>query len=389
MNFGLLCDDPDAAELLAAIRRHPAHHLTRAVLVSPAADALLHGQPGMQILPDWENLLVERHVDAVIVGGQSPQVWDGARRLASEAIPLLVVPSLSNGAAVLYELSLIRDDRQGVIVPTWLSPYDLELRRLHYLVRSDERPAISYLQFERELGLGPGAEVPQLALDEELLHAAALLRFVFGPADHVTALRTGGTPTGALIQSVVLGGPAIPETTWVVKSAERDLTRLTLHTDACPRVFERPAGSPHWIAVGPSGPADEEPAGAADRLIAAFADICERAAHEVSGPPTESADWKDVIHAAEIVDAAQRSLARRRTIELHHETLSERAIFKTQMAAMGCTVLMITLVLMLGYLAVASAFPLETQVLNILRLVVFAPIFVFLLLQFLLPLTRG
>ena len=103
---------------------------------------------------------------------------------------------------------------------------------------------------------------------------------------------------------------------------------------------------------------------------------------------TGESHWTNVLHAAEVVDAAQRSLERRRTIDLHHETLSERAIFKTQMAAMGCGVLMLTLLLMLCYLAVAGMVPWDDRVLKLFRLLVFAPLFVFLLLQLLLPLTR-
>ena len=83
----------------------------------------------------------------------------------------------------------------------------------------------------------------------------------------------------------------------------------------------------------------------------------------------------------------QHSLERRRTVDLHHEPVSERTIFKTQMTALGCAVLFGTLVLMLGYLAIASVIPLNGTLLIVLRMLVFAPLVLFLLAQLLLPLS--
>ncbi len=54
-------------------------------------------------------------------------------------------------------------------------------------------------------------------------------------------------------------------------------------------------------------------------------------------------DWADLTRDFEVLDAVRRSLARRRTIDLHFETTSERSLFKTQMTAIGCGVLLLTL----------------------------------------------
>ena len=50
---------------------------------------------------------------------------------------------------------------------------------------------------------------------------------------------------------------------------------------------------------------------------------------------------------------------------------------------------MLTLLLMLGFLAVASVVPLDAKVLQTGRLLIFTPLFLFLLLQLLFPLTRA
>ncbi len=57
-----------------------------------------------------------------------------------------------------------------------------------------------------------------------------------------------------------------------------------------------------------------------------------------------AADWNDLIRAFEIVDAARASARRRRAIDLHLETTSERNIFKSHMTAVGCLLLTFTLV---------------------------------------------
>lgn len=381
MNFGLLCDDPAAGWLMSVLRNHPAHALTRAVLVSPGADELLHGFTGVTCSDRWEDLLATAEVDAVIVGGTAPEIWDGARQLASAGTPLLVFPRTTCGPAILYELSLIRDDQQGVLFPCWPHRHDPDIVRLKHGLQAEDRPAITYLHWDRVVGLGPGREIPKAVIEDELLPAADLLHFLFGTTDQVTALRTGGTATGALLQSVNLSGRAFPECTWAIQSAEAGSSRLTLQTDRGPWFLDWDASQSRWRltdnAASPPKPA--EGVGGTD-LLSEFAAAVARG----SG----ASNWTSVLHAAEVVDAAQRSLERRRTIDLHHETLSERAIFKTQMAAMGCGVLLLTLLLMLGYLAVAGMAPLDDRLLRLFRLLVFAPLFVFLLLQLLLPLTR-
>jgi myo-inositol 2-dehydrogenase/D-chiro-inositol 1-dehydrogenase len=94
------------------------------------------------------------------------------------------------------------------------------------------------------------------------------------------------------------------------------------------------------------------------------------------------------VKCFETIDATHRSVRRRRTIELHFEPMSERAIFKTQMTAIGCALLVATFLLTLVYLGIASLIPLPGYALIGLRALVFGPLVLFLLAQILLPLTR-
>ena len=366
MNFGLLCDDPAAAPLLEAIQRSAALAVTRAVLISPETDILLHGLTGVRCTDRWEDLLAAEDLQAVIIGGSTPAVWDGAKQLASAGVPLLVLPTIAGGAASLYELSLIRDDTRGLIVPAWSWRFDPDIQELKSAWQTGAGPKVAYARWDVIVPGETGAEVPRAVIEDRLFHDADLWRFLCGAPDQVTALRTGGTATGAVIQSVVLAGRSQPELTWSIQAGPSASSRLTLHTDQGPRSTSLN---------------DVPQAASVAELLQSFVTAMDR-----RSPPV--LDWNAVLQAAEVVDAAQRSVERRRTIELHHETLSERAIFKTQMAAMGCGVLLLTLLLMLGYLALGSLIPLEDGWFRLLRLAVFAPLFLFLLMQFLLPLTR-
>ena len=70
--------------------------------------------------------------------------------------------------------------------------------------------------------------------------------------------------------------------------------------------------------------------------------------------PNVRPDWTDLTRDFEVLDAVRRSLARRRTIDLHFETTSERSLFKTQMTAIGCGVLLLTLFAFVGVLFLGS-----------------------------------
>ncbi len=70
--------------------------------------------------------------------------------------------------------------------------------------------------------------------------------------------------------------------------------------------------------------------------------------------PDERPDWTDLTRDFEVLDAVRRFLARRRTIDLHFETTSERSLFKTQMTAIGCGVLMLTLFAVVALLFLGS-----------------------------------
>jgi hypothetical protein len=208
-----------------------------------------------------------------------------------------------------------------------------------------------------------------------------------GNYDQVTALRTGAGTDGVITQSVTLAGRQLSEATWNASVGAANSCRLTIHAENGRVQAEREPGTDHWVLVGLDGARTVGNSRAAiQRFLDQFAQSLPTVVSKSrSNVPVE---WPDLVKAFETVDATHRSVTRRRTIELHFEPMSERAIFKTQMTAIGCGVLIGTFLLALAYLAIAATVPLPDNVLLILRSLVFAPLGIFLLLQILYPLTR-
>ena len=90
----------------------------------------------------------------------------------------------------------------------------------------------------------------------------------------------------------------------------------------------------------------------------------------------------------ELTAGLDKSLRRRRTIDVYFDGISERSAFKTQMTAIGCGVLTYVILGMVGFLIMAQLTSLPPLVLQIARIVWIAPVVLFLLAQFLLPLAR-
>ncbi|MCP4512313.1 MAG: hypothetical protein GY826_38590, partial [Fuerstiella sp.] len=90
----------------------------------------------------------------------------------------------------------------------------------------------------------------------------------------------------------------------------------------------------------------------------------------------------------EMTAGLKKSLRRRRTVDVYFDGISERSAFKTQMTAMGCGVLTYVIFGMVAFLIMAKLTDLPPLILQLARIVWVAPVVLFLLAQFLLPLAR-
>ena len=411
MRLALLCDDPAIIPCLDAITAGSAHEVVVAVNVSSLGAELLRGRSGIRIAERWEDLLVARDIDAIVVGGHDPVALEAIKQLAAAGHAIVFLPEAAQGSTFLYELSLIRDDNRVKLFPALWHRHDPALVRLHALLRDGSLGAVKFIQFDRAYCWPPGMPLKQTIVDQVLLPDLDLLRWLGGDYDQATALRTGAVNDELLMQTVTLAGRVLPEATWHMQTtAGPSVSVLTVHAERGQIVakLEASSGSTEWTLTESDGTKV-----VGNRVAAAREQLDEI---ETLLPQDDSrGEWPALVKVFETLDATHRSVKRRRTIDLHFEPMSERAAFKTQMIAMGCGVLTATLLLMLAYLAVASFVPSEKDelmqwlqssnaplgstpppsnwrhartALAYARLLVFTPLAIFLVLQLLYPLSR-
>lgn len=392
MQFALLCNDPLASPIIDALMAHAdGNRLSCSVrLPSETAHPQLARQYG-QSMEHWEDLLVAKDIDAVLVGGADPLILDGAKQLAAAGIPLLFVPQAAQGSTFVYELSLIRDDNHVALYPLLWHRFDAAVMELRSAISEGRLGRIQFLQLQRSLARpSSNSPISQVDVDAELLHDADMLRWLIGDYDQVTSLRSAATSEGVLMQSVVLAGRSLPEATWSITPIDGPPQwNLTIRGEDGVAELSRSESSRSWVCEIDGQQTQGEERSTARNLLAAFAQsVSDGSTGDKVSNRTVSSEWGELVQCFETVDATHRSVARRRTIELHFEPMSERAIFKTQMTAIGCGLLVATFLLTLCFLGIASVVPLPDMVLVGMRTLVFAPLVVFLVAQVLLPLTR-
>jgi hypothetical protein len=374
--FGVICDDPRAAPLLKALVSRTNPVALCAVRLSAAADELFHGLRGVEFVPQWEDLLPDATISDVLVGGASDEALRAARHLAQAGKTVWLLPHPGQGLLFAYEIGLQLEEGQGVVAPVFPDRALTWWQQLVALAGEGGLRGIQYIEIERFADAhGESAALSEAVVDARLLWDLDLVRRLAGRYSRVTTLRTGGDGGHIRQQTVTLTGEGVPETVWTIKPRAADSAdRLTLHTTEGTWQLEvRDGGATQWLAPPPSALLDAPLRSDADVLF-----------------PTDvtAAAWRAAIEAFELADAVQHSLERRRTIELHHEPVSERTIFKTQMTALGCGVLAATLLLTVGYVAVDSMIPLGRTARIILWTVICTPLVLYLAAQFLLPLSR-
>jgi hypothetical protein len=250
-------------------------------------------------------------------------------------------------------------------VPAFPHRFQTIYRALRQEIESGQLGAVSYVQLEHTVA--GKTVVPQEHIDELLLADADLLRWLEGEYQQVTALQAGATADGAAVATVTLAGDDLPTATWSARGGEVEGFRLTVAGSERTAVLESRAGELRLlvdgipVALRSDSAADDTGRG----IVAAIgarageyehrpqlsrdqrADACRspgQARREGDSEIGTAPRWSDLVRAFDVVDAARRSLRRRRTIVLSAEDASERSQFKTQMTAIGCGVLTWTLV---------------------------------------------
>ncbi len=356
MKFALLGEHPDARCVRLAIARHPEHAVSVVVAEMQAAEVLAIA-PGVRLVESWEDLLATDSCDAVLIAGSDESAIAGAKQLAADGRPLFLVPQAAQGSAFIYELTLIHDDNRVPLVPVVLWRSHPLVEQLQAALLNGELGRVVLLRIERGLSARSLTTSSTTTLSREAINAALLddvllLRTLAGSFSRITAVYSGagaGAGTdGVSMATVTLGGEGLPEATWIARVAAPAWSLSVSGTDGeavlqlnretlSGQLEIRPSNAPHRKT-------DDDGATVGARALDAMLACGDRA----------PALWTDLTRAFETVEATAASLRRRRTIDMHFEATSERAIFKSHMAASGCGLLLLTLFSLIAFLLLGA-----------------------------------
>jgi predicted dehydrogenase len=344
-------------------------------------------RPVRGVVDNWEALLDTSWLDAVIVSydADEDRRAEQLRKFAQVGVPTLVAHPLFISMLVYYELDMIRRESGTVMLPYLPERLHPAIGELMSRLATDQPGSIGRLEqtaLERHLvQRDPAAIKAQFARDVDVLQCLA------GDLTHLGAM-AGGSKTSYESLNVQMSGPSGVLARWsVAPAADTDSARLILVAPGGRAVLAMPTEGGIWnLELEIAGQrADRQwpqwngPRAALEQLRAAIA-----------GQPVQL-DWLDAARSIELTQTIDRSLARGRTIELHHEEYNEASAFKSTMAASGCGLLLAGLLLLLAIGVVEDlgrAVKLQLPLLAHWPYLLLAVLSLFLLLQLLLFLLR-
>lgn len=314
--------------------------------------------------------------DALIVASDEPRILDLARQLATSGSALLVLPLAGITTAFPYELTLLQTDTGVVLTPLFTWRDHPLVQRVRELLERGALGNIQHVQLDRKVLLsssGDGLSTRRVAAD--FLEDIDLLRLLTGEVGSVSAVRSALPGGEILLQTVSLGpwskAPIDPyvsaskktssgeaagaRATWsIMTGPEQDSWRLSIAADAGRVTLHGIPGTNQLTCEVTGVACENSPAVKTSDPGQAW---LERLQGLRNQPATEVADaWGDFTRAYEVLEGVERSIRRRRTIDLEFELPSEQSQFKTHMSAVGCSLLVLTLLAVVAYLVIAQAF---------------------------------
>ena len=350
MKFALLGDHPDGLSMARALVESGRHELTAYCGSAVGAEYLKLWGVSAQRIGDAEEVLADPAIEAVIVAGSPADRSAQLRRAVQSDRPVLCVHPSDDNPNAAYEASMTQAETRKLLMPLLPEALHPAISRLAVvagqpklvdffraspdpgLQETDDEgfePAIPGWDVLRKLG-GEIVEVSGLAEGEELnADAPALIsgRFEKGGMFRLTLLPQQPerweisvlSATGTAKLAFPEGWPGRCELTWMVDSiAKAETWEAWNPWSGLVEVLERsqpPHPDPLPLSTGGEG--------------------------EVH--PT----WNDEIRSLELDLAARRSIERRRTSTLEYQEATEEASFKGTMTLVGCSLLWISLVLLI------------------------------------------
>jgi predicted dehydrogenase len=360
MRFALLGDHRDGLDLACALLASGRHELR--LYSGPAAGLAQLQRHGVnpRSLADVEDVLADPDIEAVIVAGREAVRPALLRRALQSECHVLCVHPVDPSPDVAYEAALIQADTGRVLLPLLPMALHPGIARLAELARersvrlfeleiwSTEEVLFDFMQPGHKPSLPGwdvlrfvGGEIGEIYLQSsrpELLPGEPLLlsgRFVDGTLLHATYLPNQAdsrwrlslvTTTGRATLQFAQGWPGPSELTYADEQGERRVETFDA-VHPWPALIERFDQAVMECAL--KKPQPGQPADAS-----------------LTRTP-RALGWQDELRALELDDAARRSVERGKSNTLDLQETTEEATFKGTMTLVGCSLIWITVILVI------------------------------------------
>ncbi|MBX3438279.1 MAG: hypothetical protein KF861_12365 [Planctomycetaceae bacterium] len=349
IRLAVLGDRPRASawfDAVIASERHP---------IVATLGANVEGVPAVE---HWQVLAADPRLDAALVFTSTDEIATAVSKLAARGKGIVIDGECPLPSPLIAELGLLDAEATAPVVPFFEWRAFPVLDRLRQVVAEGHLGQLILLRIERTLALDSPSGMHRMlddgAVQPSLMMDVDLLRWIGGDYSQVSCFRTGLTAEGFAGQTLNLAGEGLPDATCIDRSGTEPAWRYEVQ--------------------GINGTAAVEFVGAEARLTfngeRSFrqpdrrpdASLCLRLLDDGLNRRPGSLRWQDRGRIHEIQEAMQRSLRRRRTIDLHFEETSERSQFKTTMATVGCFVLVYTFLASVFLLLAGALFDPRDQI---------------------------
>jgi hypothetical protein len=350
MKLALLGTDTEVLRLAAAAIAQ-GHDISWVGDIRPQdADTLQTLAPSLvDQAAEWELVLDRDTADAVLVGrgmAASELRAEQLKRIAAEAMPMLVAHPATESVLPYYEVDMARREMGGVVRhynPLANHPIFAELARSVRNGHPEVGP-IHQVTCERRVTDASRANVIRcLARDVEPLAIVA------GDIRRVTAIGpTTDQPSFASLQ-VQMTCADLASVRWSIGStagAEGDLIMTLVGQRGSVRLTAFDSGG---VVETRQWQLETMTAGGPERQLLEQHHAADDAIREFAGPAAAAGDaesrnastWGAATRSMEVIDAIELSLEKCRTLDVHQQQFTERLAFRGTMAALGCGVLLV------------------------------------------------
>jgi predicted dehydrogenase len=393
MRFALLGDHPDGLDMARAVAESGRHEL--AIYSGPGlgADYLRRWKLTPDRVGDLEEVLADPRIDAVIVAGNPGDRPAQLRRALQSERHALCVHPLDEDADIAYEAAMLQADTRRIVFPLLTECLHPAIHRLAEQTRSDNVTAAPGIP-NASPSFAQLIELERWTAESVLLEAGKagyepgfpgwdVLRSLGGEIKEVTALAAtddladnqplllaGLFESGGLFQMVLL--PYQRESRWRIAVTTRHgrselvfpegwpgPARLSWPDEAGGQCSESWEVWNPWprlvetfeaavaVSTNPLAERIQLPREPTRRREQAHTTATRSAVAGLATPARGALTWQDEIRCLELDAAARRSLRRRRSSTLEYQEATEEAGFKGTMTLVGCSLIWLSLVLLI------------------------------------------